>query len=598
MFATYKSKGKDDLELLLKEIMENNVRDGLMPFKEFEAIVTNATQSIDAILYHVIKEKIIQETGLPRDELSYLAGYRGMLGDPMFKDKIHLAPVNFMFDQFTKLNADKNNVVYGNLLNKEKKRKLGKKLMVRHIERACTLEYLQALRDHFPVEVINQLLEDDWYTTKGAWNVSGEAKQDNIEISGFLDLDQYTERERAESILLNPRLDTEQYKKASEGLRFVYTLNTITHLDSGWRDKLGDYMHPIRTKQESRTLLASLDASASFKDEIIDLAVKREDESRRRIQDAEAHANEEKRLRVVAEDARDIAIVAQGEAEAAKERLIASEQKSAHNTGNFLGTVSALAEDLYKRLSEGVIDTGTQELSRTVYALNQLLQRQNQAKLALYQESGELLRTNEKIVSLEGLVGPFLQTMNNAEQYIRQKRDENRTMKGEVYKDCEEDYVKVHEDVFIGSVIGNIHQNSIRALAGIENAEISCIIETKEDKMRLYVIDNGYGMDDETRLAILENREIKTTGTGLRIGYQSIKSYLDVINGKLEIWSKREDGFTGTEEHPFFEKLGYSTGTIVGIELPKAEKQDDDDDDVKVYVIKRRKRSDRRDKRK
>ena len=99
--------------------------------------------------------------------------------------------------------------------------------MVRHIEIACTLEYLQALRDHFPVEVINQLLEDDWYTTKGAWNVSGEAKQDNIEISGFLDLDQYTERERAESILLNPRLDTEQYKKASEGLRFVYTLNTI-----------------------------------------------------------------------------------------------------------------------------------------------------------------------------------------------------------------------------------------------------------------------------------------------------------------------------------------------------------------------------------
>ncbi|MBT4823632.1 hypothetical protein HN695_04540 [Candidatus Woesearchaeota archaeon] len=588
MYAIYKSKGKDDLELVLKDVMEKNVRAKLIPFEEFSAIVTNPTQSVDAILYHVIKERMIQETGLPREELSYLTGYRGILKDPEFKDRIHLAPVNFMFDQFTKLNADKNNVVDGNSLRKE--RILGEKLMIRHIERACTLEYLKALRLHFrdDNETISQLLEDDWHTTRGAWNVSGEAKSDEIIISDFLNLDSYTKSTRRKSILSTPGFSGDEYERASEGLKFVYTLNTITHRDSGWLRKLGELLNPfIRTRRESRELLMDLDKGASYKKEITTLSQQREHEALRRVEEAETHLEEQKRLTEIAEDARDNAenardhaLVAQRNAEQAKTELERIYKRFSHDVGNTLNMLAQQAHSLYNnaKKAEGLDDIvafrtfhqrhllalkSQSELSKINHGIAE-------ASLLFLDKKYEKIRTKSQMLDLEELFSNFLPTtagiynglLTNYEE--DKNYDSKKLLITEVKFEPGDYKTFLHQSLFY-SFAFNLFKNAYDATTDNNNERnIAVYGRDLGDSIELRFKDNGCGMDEETKRILMtpDQKVVSNEGTGL--GFFTIRQFIELYKGTYEILTQQ-----GTDSY-----------TELVVTLPKEQ--------VKVQTRKRR----------
>lgn len=81
----------------------------------------------------------------------------------------------------------------------------------------------------------------------------------------------------------------------------------------------------------------------------------------------------------------------------------------------------------------------------------------------------------------------------------------------------------------------------------VDEGEINIKVYTEDDKLIYIVEDNGLGMDEETRLALLHHEEVESTRGGSGVGVQNVDERIKLSYGDdygLEIESEIEEGTT------------------------------------------------------
>lgn len=102
-------------------------------------------------------------------------------------------------------------------------------------------------------------------------------------------------------------------------------------------------------------------------------------------------------------------------------------------------------------------------------------------------------------------------------------------------------------------VLINLLKNSVQALYGKENGMIKITTQIKEQKVKIYVEDNGSGIKNEQRNKIfLPNFTTKSGGTGL--GLAMVKNIIHSFKGTIELLKTNETGTVFLMELPQYEE--------------------------------------------
>jgi anti-sigma regulatory factor (Ser/Thr protein kinase) len=86
----------------------------------------------------------------------------------------------------------------------------------------------------------------------------------------------------------------------------------------------------------------------------------------------------------------------------------------------------------------------------------------------------------------------------------------------------------------------DIAENSINA--GAKNIEINIIEDTKNNLLTLEIIDNGKGMDPETKNKVTDPFYTSRTTRKVGLGLPMLKDSAEAANGKIEIDSRPGSG--------------------------------------------------------
>ena len=113
-------------------------------------------------------------------------------------------------------------------------------------------------------------------------------------------------------------------------------------------------------------------------------------------------------------------------------------------------------------------------------------------------------------------------------------------LKGNVHFEEGTYTLMLYEDLFT-SALYNFYRNSNRAVNSNPNPLIYIRGWDLNDKIKLVFGDNGIGMNDETRRAILERRSV-VSGEGTGLGYFTIWGLVDHYKGTLDIKSEKGKG--------------------------------------------------------
>lgn len=239
------------------------------------------------------------------------------------------------------------------------------------------------------------------------------------------------------------------------------------------------------------------------------------------------------------------------------ERLL---QRFAHDVGNTLGTATIMSELLAVRIAGLEQSVGVVELSKIIpdfgdikyrsQALHVLVERSTKVASAtriLLDNNPQRIDKLSAPIDVKKIAEQFLNTNITVDNLIMENCARNSVLPSDYHllngeTHFEEGVYKVmlYEDLFT-SALYNLYRNSLRAVGS--NSHPLIYIRGKEltDKIELVFGDNGAGMNNETRQAILERRNI-VSGEGTGLGYFTILGFVNHYNGTLDIKSEKGKG--------------------------------------------------------
>lgn len=235
-------------------------------------------------------------------------------------------------------------------------------------------------------------------------------------------------------------------------------------------------------------------------------------------------------------------------------------QRFAHDVGNTLGTATTMSALLAERVAGLEHKIGAQELRRIVpdfddikyrsQALRVLVERSTKVASAtriLLDNDPKKIDNLSQPIDVKIIAEQFLNMNITVDNLIMANIAKNsalpsdyKVFRGETHFE-EGDYaIMLYEDLFI-SALYNFYRNSNRAVSG--NSHPLIYIRGKDliDKIELIFGDNGAGMNEDTRRAILERKSI-VSGEGTGLGYFTIWGLVDHYKGTLDIKSEKGKG--------------------------------------------------------
>ena len=235
-------------------------------------------------------------------------------------------------------------------------------------------------------------------------------------------------------------------------------------------------------------------------------------------------------------------------------------QRFAHDVGNTLGTATTMSALLSERVSALEHNTDAQELKRIIpnfgdikyrsQALRVLVERSTRVASAtriLLDNDPKKIDDLSQPTDVKTISEQFLKMNITVDNLIMANSAKNSAfpsdypiLKGNVHFEEGTYTLMLYEDLFT-SALYNFYRNSNRAVNSNPNPLIYIRGWDLNDKIKLVFGDNGIGMNDETRRAILERRSV-VSGEGTGLGYFTIWGLVDHYKGTLDIKSEKGKG--------------------------------------------------------
>ncbi|MBI4453984.1 HAMP domain-containing histidine kinase [Candidatus Woesearchaeota archaeon] len=235
-------------------------------------------------------------------------------------------------------------------------------------------------------------------------------------------------------------------------------------------------------------------------------------------------------------------------------------QRFAHDVGNTLGTATTMSALLAERVSALEDKTDAKELKRIIpdfgdikyrtQALHVLVERSTKVASAtriLLDNDPKKIDNLSQPIDVKTIAEQFLKMNITVDNLIMANSAKNSALpfdchilRGETHFEEGTYTMMLYEDLFT-SALYNFYRNSNRAVSSNPNPLIYIKGRDLTDKIELVFGDNGIGMNDETRRAILERRSV-VSGEGTGLGYFTIWRLVGHYKGALDIKSEKGKG--------------------------------------------------------
>ena len=559
----------EDAERILEEICKKIHTDYVAPtsldLKAFKTLIGDTSNMFHGVLYQAFAEEIRTELNMGPKEFYNLYGSIAAIVDPTFKENAHL-PIPVILWSVSVYNRGKNSVTDVREISTRLVKRDGIKYRQSLVERIVLPKYADDLMKLFSLEDAGQLLLQDFWTTEGVYQGLAEYKGSKatlqlIEPNYEIEKPEvfYRHWKKILEYIAKKKDGIEKKKPFLEDSRYQTELYTTNH---GfpiplYARYLVEYQRTAGSKKKTKKSFADeMEINLMTNAKVFQVQTQAAAELERRVRDAEEHATREHELRVEAEEARDIAVIAQGEAEQARSELERIYKRFTHDIGNSMNMLAVQASRLYHAaerarsiddLAEAQAFNAKQaDALRSLSELSKINTGIANASLWLLDKKYDTIRKESRMSDLHNMFAEFLplvcQVDNDILTNYGQDQDYNPAKLMHPKIEFEEgDYKTIMNESLFYSFAFNIYRNSYRATADSKKREIEIYGRDLGDSIELKFRDNGYGMDETTTQILLtaDQKVVSSEGTGL--GFFTIREFISYYKGTYDINTQQGD---------------------------------------------------------
>ncbi len=556
---------RDTTERVYEECVDQHTID----LKRFKGFLREPGNMFNGLLYQAIGESIRTELSMTPDEFYFLFGQFAAIADPSFLDSAKILTVPTILWAVSVFNRGKNNVTDVREISTKVINVEGEKHGLSLVERLVLPTYSRDLLENFSRSDVDQILYQDFITTKGAYEGLAIAKGTTSSIKLVAPDYELTDIDFASrlfnlgihplKLLIRTRYGIGAKKPLKEGRDYKENEELYSQ-ELGLRVPLYvryvvDYVRTRASKEKaSKSIADGLQvrfiqnlAVLQSRQEASNALRERAEEAEKRAKDAEEHAKQ----------------------------LAAQQTKFGHNLGNLGAAVSSLVDEQRrvikqqndlciagryeeaKPYSQQIADLNTSigVLMETFHAVSNALTYQ-------FQERWDLIRQNSEVLDVEELCTSYLKRRvfaqnleyETANRFEREKGREGTNPLVKVNVRFEpSDYRKLINKGYLLDAINNIVRNSLKKLEGRDAPEISLYGRVVDENIELIVEDNGFGADPETVDKINSAQPISRV-EGRCIGIEVARNMAQFYGGTFRVQSEPDKYFRNIIVLPLGEK--------------------------------------------